>query len=193
MKKCFLISGLVLAASGVLGMNDPTECKHGLIKLTLGAKVKPVMFDDPIYYEPITLGKSSSEGTKMGPLTEFDSESFKTVKKNDIEIVEKFLKVIVEKEKQALMHKTNTEMLRRIGGRNHNVLKVPEKSELIGEYREYAEKINKVKERSEELCDRYTEEIKKVKKRSEELRDRMEGFKNWYEKSIENLKARELM
>lgn len=179
MKKCFLVSGLVLAASGVLGMrDDPMYAGYlGSFAIVKEGKVQKTDI------------KEKEKEKEQVPLSEFDSESFKTVKKNDIEIVEKFLKVIVEKEKQALMHKTNTEMLRRIGGRNHNVLKVPEKSELIGEYREYAE----VKERSEELCDRYTEEIKKVKKRSEELRDRMEGFKNWYEKSIENLKARELM
>lgn len=165
MKKCFLVSGLVLAASGVLGMrDDPMYAGYlGSFAIVKEGKVQKTDI------------KEKEKEKEQVPWSEFDSESFKTVKKNDIEIVEKFLKVIVEKEKQALMHKTNTEMLRRIGGRNHNVLKVPEKSELIGEYREYAEKINKVKERSEEL------------------RDRMEGFKNWYEKSIENLKARELM
>lgn len=165
MKKCFLVSGFVLAASGVLGMrDDPMYAGYlGSFAIVKEGKVQKTDI------------KEKEKEKEQVPLSEFDSESFKTVKKNDIEIVEKFLKVIVEKEKQALMHKTNTEMLRRIGGRNHNVLKVPEKSELIGEYREYAEKINKVKERSEEL------------------RDRMEGFKNWYEKSIENLKARELM
>lgn len=165
MKKCFLVSGLVLAASGVLGMRDD-PMYAGYLGSFASVKEGKVQKTDI---------KEKEKEKEQVPLSEFDSESFKTVKKNDIEIVEKFLKVIVEKEKQALMHKTNTEMLRRIGGRNHNVLKVPEKSELIGEYREYAEKINKVKERSEEL------------------RDRMEGFKNWYEKSIENLKARELM
>lgn len=113
MKKCFLISGLVLAASGVLGMNDPTECKHGLIKLTLGAKVKPVMFDDPIYYEPITLGKSSSKGTKMGPLTEFDSKFFKAVKENDIETVKKFLEVGVEEINNIVSRSNNSEALKK--------------------------------------------------------------------------------
>lgn len=113
MKKCFLISGLVLAASGVLGMNDPTECKHGLIKLTLGAKVKPVMFDDPIYYEPITLGKSSSEGTKMASLTEFDSKFFKAVKENDIETVKKFLEVGVEEINNIVSRSNNSEALKK--------------------------------------------------------------------------------